>query len=309
MGHLFILVFSHFVVPLAYFSININRILFFLSDLSWVLGSLGSKGLVRQAETVVQIHNTFVETLYPYSIKFKLISMFFVRTSINADGFAYVSQYAKEESEKYYRIGQCKNSILENHINLYVFNTKKESLSREVRRLFRECLGMYSFGGMCLNVSLDEPRKDLETFLNMARLGRIFHFSAFPTNALRSFYHHADLFVSPSWVEGLGLPPLEVIACGTPAVCADTSGLHKNLEGICPLIFPPDHVDDYLSVLDAALRGEQKLEKVQALLARFSVKLSPSVLRPSSILCQIDKIFIALSIFAFFPKTSITLLP
>ena len=73
--------------------------------------------------------------------------------------------------------------------------------------------------------------------------------------------------------ECFGLPPLEAIACGTPAVCADTSGLHENLEGICPLISPPDHVDGYLAVLDAALRGKQKLdeEKVQALLALFSM--------------------------------------
>ena len=74
--------------------------------------------------------------------------------------------------------------------------------------------------------------------------------------------------------ECFGLPPLEAIACDTPAVCADTSGLHENLEGICPLISPPDHVDGYLAVLDAALRGEQKLdeEKVQTFLARFSMK-------------------------------------
>jgi len=91
---------------------------------------------------------------------------------------------------------------------------------------------------------------------------------------LCSFYRHVDLFVFLSWVEGFGLPPLEAIACGTPAVCVDTSDLHENSAGVCPVISPPDHVDGYLFVLDAALRGEQKRdeEKLQALLIRLRIK-------------------------------------
>ncbi len=88
------------------------------------------------------------------------------------------------------------------------------------------------------------------------------------------FYRHVDLFVFLSWVDGFGLPPLEAIACGTPVVCADTSDLHENSEGVCPVISLPDHVDGYLSVLDAALHGEQKRdeEKLQAFLIRLSIK-------------------------------------
>lgn len=175
--------------------------------------------------------------------------MCFVRDTVKADGFAYVSRYAKEAAEAYFGIAHRKNSALRNPINASVFNMEV-LLSAEDKRLFRERLGMYGFGGMCLNVSLDEPRM-------LCALSIV-----------------TPICFFPSWVEGFGLPPMEAIACGTPAVCADTSGLHENLEGVCPRSSPPDHVDGYLAVLDAALCGEQKLdeEKVQALLARFSMK-------------------------------------
>lgn len=42
-----------------------------------------------------------------------------------------------------------------------------------------------------------------------------------PDADLPALYSLADLFLFPSLVEGFGLPPLEAMACGTPAVVAD----------------------------------------------------------------------------------------
>jgi glycosyltransferase involved in cell wall biosynthesis len=57
--------------------------------------------------------------------------------------------------------------------------------------------------------------------------------------ALSSLYHRCDIFVSASWFEGLGYPPLEAMAFGRPVVTTDSNGvrdfaLHKENAIIVP---------------------------------------------------------------------------
>ncbi|CAG0935635.1 Putative glycosyltransferase EpsD [Thermoflexales bacterium] len=42
---------------------------------------------------------------------------------------------------------------------------------------------------------------------------------------LPDLYRSADVFVSASWGEGFGLPPLEAMACGVPVVLTDSGGV------------------------------------------------------------------------------------
>lgn len=46
-------------------------------------------------------------------------------------------------------------------------------------------------------------------------------------NNLPGLYAGADLFVFPSLMEGYGLPPLEAMGCGCPAIVADNSSLRE----------------------------------------------------------------------------------
>ena len=80
--------------------------------------------------------------------------------------------------------------------------------------------------------------------------------------------------VYPSLLEGFGLPPIEAIACGTPALCAATSAVKENLEGVCPLIDSPTDAEAYVRVIDRVLAGENVIdnEKTAALLDRCSMK-------------------------------------
>ena len=184
-------------------------------------------------------------------------------------------------------------------IDSALFNKPETQPTFEEKKAFLRKYGIKNFDGMCLNVSLDEPRKNIETFFEMAslrphvafvRVGKfserlraivnekklynVYHFSEFKAHELRDFYRHADLMVYPSLLEGFGLPPIEAIACGTPAVGAATSAVKENLEGVGPLIDPPTDAEAYARVLDRVLAGENVLdnEKAAALLDHCSMK-------------------------------------
>jgi len=58
---------------------------------------------------------------------------------------------------------------------------------------------------------------------------------------LRSLYDHASVFVYPSFYEGFGIPPLEAMTCGVPAVISDIPPL-REIAGDAALFFQPaDH--------------------------------------------------------------------
>ena len=46
---------------------------------------------------------------------------------------------------------------------------------------------------------------------------------------LRELYNDAHVFVSPSWLEGFALPPMEAMACGCAVVTTDASGFAEYL--------------------------------------------------------------------------------
>jgi glycosyltransferase involved in cell wall biosynthesis len=73
-------------------------------------------------------------------------------------------------------------------------------------------------------------------------------------------YTAAAAFAYPSRYEGFGLPPLEAMACGTPAVVADASSLPE-VVGRAALRVPPDDVAGWAAALwrvldDATLRQD-----------------------------------------------------
>jgi len=57
---------------------------------------------------------------------------------------------------------------------------------------------------------------------------------------LRDLYQSCDVLLFPSRREGFGLPVLESLACGTPAVIADTPALNEWAGKVCPGAPPND---------------------------------------------------------------------
>jgi glycosyltransferase involved in cell wall biosynthesis len=61
-------------------------------------------------------------------------------------------------------------------------------------------------------------------------------------------YNAATIFAYPSRYEGFGMPPLEAMACGTPAVVARASSLPE-VVGDAALLVPPDDIPGWAAAL------------------------------------------------------------
>jgi glycosyltransferase involved in cell wall biosynthesis len=65
-----------------------------------------------------------------------------------------------------------------------------------------------------------------------------------------ALYTLADLFLFPSRYEGFGLPPLEAMACGTPALVSDSSSLPEVVGDTVPSVPVSDESALALAILD-----------------------------------------------------------
>lgn len=72
---------------------------------------------------------------------------------------------------------------------------------------------------------------------------------------LRALLTGATAFLFPSRYEGFGLPPLEAMACGTPAIVSDLPVLRESTDGGACFV-PPGDVDAWAEALVRGLEGE-----------------------------------------------------
>jgi glycosyltransferase involved in cell wall biosynthesis len=100
-----------------------------------------------------------------------------------------------------------------------------------------------------------------------------YHEAGYVTDAeLRALYEHAGCFVFPSLYEGFGIPPLEAMVCGCPAVVANTASLPE-VCGDAVLYFDPRDPDDIARVIRLALepgRREELRHRGRDRAARFT---------------------------------------
>ena len=84
-----------------------------------------------------------------------------------------------------------------------------------------------------------------------------------PVTTLAALYRLADVFAFPSLYEGFGLPPLEAMASGTPAVVSNVSSLPEVVGDGAVLVDPrrPRDIADGIrrALEDAALREELRV--------------------------------------------------
>ncbi|WP_422665609.1 glycosyltransferase [Anabaena sp. PCC 7938] len=73
---------------------------------------------------------------------------------------------------------------------------------------------------------------------------------------LRALYSTCSLFVFPSFYEGFGLPLLEAISCGAPAIASNNSSLPEIL-GSPELLFDPHSSHDIARIMQTVLSNEE----------------------------------------------------
>ena len=82
-----------------------------------------------------------------------------------------------------------------------------------------------------------------------------------PQDALAALYSGSDIYLCPSWDEGLGMPAMEAMACGAALVTYDNGGCRDYaVDGETALVAPRRDVDALAAALaraasDAALRA------------------------------------------------------
>lgn len=75
---------------------------------------------------------------------------------------------------------------------------------------------------------------------------------------VNEIYNQSQIFVSPSWSEGFGLPPAEAAACGCAIVATDSGGIRDFVEhGVTGLLSPPKDPAALATILCAVLENEK----------------------------------------------------
>lgn len=76
-------------------------------------------------------------------------------------------------------------------------------------------------------------------------------------------YKDCDLYVQPSFSEGFGFTPLEVMACGTPTAISDIPA-HREISGYLSAYFDPGNIENMAEKIYFALTDEEFREKAKS---------------------------------------------
>lgn len=91
-----------------------------------------------------------------------------------------------------------------------------------------------------------------------------------PDRELPYLYNGATAFIYPSMYEGLGLPPLEAMACGTPVIASNRSSLPE-IAGNAALLVDPGEVEELRDAITSLLaRSDLQKELAERGLKRSS---------------------------------------
>ncbi|MEQ9297552.1 MAG: glycosyltransferase family 1 protein [Cyclobacteriaceae bacterium] len=213
------------------------------------------------------------------------------RANRHAQAIIVVSNHAKKEVIKHTTINPDRIHVVHNGINHQVYQPVTHSNSSSTNDNESEEFVVRYLGG------LGAPHKNAMALLHTAKLlqqarqdvrfeigGHLpenhrlriaakemqldnLVFKGFiKDDEMTSFYQGADLFFFPSLLEGFGFPPLEAMACGTPALVSDIPVLRETLGTAACFAHPTpeDFADAILSMKrNTLLRSELALAGIK----------------------------------------------
>jgi glycosyltransferase involved in cell wall biosynthesis len=111
-------------------------------------------------------------------------------------------------------------------------NTTKEKLG-EIFLVSHDNLSVYDTQGMNIII----PKNDTE---------------------IANVYKSSDIFISTSWWEGFGLPPIEAMGCGCAVITSNSGGVNEYaIPNINCLMFTPKRVTELTQCLKSLIADEQ----------------------------------------------------
>ena len=116
--------------------------------------------------------------------------------------------------------------------------------------------------GLCV---VGPPFSDAEMcrMVELGVAGRVELIAHPPDSHLAKLYRCSVAFVYPSLYEGFGIPPLEAMACGAPALVADSSSLPEVVGG-AGLLFDPHSADELADAMRFVLDSPAERERLIA---------------------------------------------
>ncbi|MCY0905458.1 glycosyltransferase family 4 protein [Arthrobacter sp. H14-L1] len=158
---------------------------------------------------------------------------------------------------------------------LYVGNVKEHKNLRGLLEAFEVVRNEFDFDLVLAGGAADVRHEDAQVFERIQNLGPRVHLIgnlSFPD--LRGVVRRATALIIPSFYEGVGLPPLEAMASGTPVLASDIPSLRETCEDAASY-FDPSSVDSMVQSIvslferpdfaaDLSLRGLVRVRERQS---------------------------------------------
>jgi glycosyltransferase len=134
-------------------------------------------------------------------------------------------------------------------------NKNHESVIRALGKMYKD--NIFPRNLYYIIVGKGERKKELESMINAIGLKEHIKLLGFRENIL-DYYSAADIFVFPSFREGLSVSMMEAMGCGLPVICSKIRGNTDLIDSFGGVLFTPNNISSIYKAIKKILRIERK---------------------------------------------------